>query len=261
MSVVTNTQLEVRMAQNQEEIFEVQKLRYKVFVNEFGAKVSFRNMIQSIESDKFDNHCEHLILIDNSVRNSLSKPTVVGTLRLLNSTNAKRFYGFYSASEYKLDKILEMKRNLLEVGRACIDKNYRGHIALHLLFCGLSKYVLEHDIAFIFGVASFSGNDPILFSSALSFLNYKFSAPKILDFRALAPNSVDMNMISVEKLDHGKAMSQMPSLIKAYLRMGAKVGDGAFVDTKFNTIDIGIIIEVELMDIKYKEFYGRLEKI
>ena len=50
----------------------------------------------------------------------------------------------------------------------------------------------------------------------------------------------------------------MPSLIKAYLRMGAKVGNGAFVDTKFNTVDIGIIIEVELMDSKYKELYGRL---
>ena len=70
-----------------------------------------------------------------------------------------------------------------------------------------------------------------------------------------------MNMISVEDLDHKEAMSQMPSLIKAYLRMGARVGDGAFVDTKFNTVDIGIIIEVESMDRRYRELYGRLEKI
>ena len=70
-----------------------------------------------------------------------------------------------------------------------------------------------------------------------------------------------MDMISVRELDYRKAMLQMPSLIKAYLRMGAEVGEGAFVDLNFNTVDIGIIIKVELMDSKYKELYGRLEKV
>ena len=243
MSLVNSSQLEIRLAKSQEQIFELQKLRYKVFVDELGANVSNNNEPQYIESDKFDNHCEHLILLDKTVKNSVGKPIIVGTLRLLNSDMAKKFHGFYSASEYNF------------------DKNYRGHIALHLLWLGLGKYVLKRDISIIFGVASFNGNDPTLFSSALSLLSHKFSASKTLEFKALAPHSVDMNIISVEKLDYRKAMSQMPSLIKAYLRMGAKVGNGAFVDTKFNTVDIGIIIEVELMDIKYKELYGRLEKI
>lgn len=261
MSLVNSSQLEIRLAKDQEEIFESQRLRYKVFVDEFGAKVSVKNKNKSIESDKFDSYCDHLILIDKSVRNLVGKPLIVGTLRLLNSTNANKFDGFYSAAEYNLDKMLELKKNLLEIGRACVDKNYRGHLALHLLWLGLGKYVVERNIAVIFGVASFNGNDPTHFSSALSLLNHKYGASKMLEFKALAPNSVDMNMISVEELDYRKAMSQMPSLIKAYLRMGARVGDGAFVDTKFNTVDIGIIIEVELMGSKYKKLYGRLERV
>ena len=261
MSIVNRNQLEVRLAKDEEEIFEVQKLRYKVFVDEFGAKVSHQNKNECIESDKFDNHCDHLILIDKSTRTLVGKPIIVGTLRLLNSANAKKFYGFYSAAEYNLEKILNLKQNLLEIGRACVHKNYRGHIALHLLWLGLGKYVLKQDIKIIFGVASFNGSDPALFSSALSLLNHKYRASKELEFKALAPNSVDMNMISVHELDYTKAMLQMPSLIKAYLRMGAEVGEGAFVDTNFNTVDIGIMIKVELMNSKYKELYGRWEKI
>ena len=261
MSLVNGRLLEIRLAKDPEEIFEVQKLRYKVFVDEFGANVSYKDNNQSIERDKFDNHCDHLILIDKSVKNSVGKPITVGTLRLLTSTNAEKFCGFYSAAEYNLNKILELKQNLLEIGRACVDKNYRGHLALHLLWLGLGKYVLQRDIDIIFGVASFNGNDPTRLSSALSLLNHQYSASKILDFKALGPNSVDMNMISVRELDHKKALLQLPSLIKAYLRMGAKVGDGAFVDTKFNTVDIGIIIEVKLMNSKYRELYGQLEKV
>ena len=257
MSIVNRSQLEVRLAKDEEEIVEVQKLRYEVFVDEFGAKVSHKNKNECIERDKFDNHCDHLILIDKSTRTLMGKPMIVGTIRLLNSTNAKKFYGFYSAAEYNLDKILELKKNLLEIGRACVHKNYRGHIALHLLWLGLGNYVLKQKIAIIFGVASFNGSDPNLFSSALSLLNHKYSASKALEFKARTPNSVDMNMFPIDKLDYRKALLQMPSLIKAYLRMGARVGDGAFVDTNFNTVDIGVIINVQLMDIKYKELYGR----
>ena len=261
MSIVNQNQLEVRLAKDGKEIVEVQKLRYEVFVDEFGANVSHKNKNKCIESDKFDDHCDHLILIDKSTRTLMGNPTIVGTLRLINSTNAKRFYGFYSATEFNLNKILELKQNLLEIGRACVHKNYRGHIALHLLWLGLGKYVLKKDIAIIFGVASFNGTDATLFSSALSLLHHKYSASKELKFKARAPNLVDMNMISIDELDYRKALLQMPSLIKAYLRMGARVGQGAFVDTNFNTVDIGIIIKVELMDSKYKELYGRLEKV
>lgn len=261
MSLVNTSELEVRLTNDQEEISQAQELRYKVFVQEFGAKVSKENESNSIEKDKFDTDCEHLILIDKSIKNSQGKPIIVGTLRLLESVVAQKNFGFYSAREYNLDKILELRKNLLEIGRACIDKNYRGHIALHLLWTGLGAYVLKRNIVMIFGVGSFYGTDPTRLNSALSLLYHKFSASKSLDFKALKPGSVDMNMIPFEELDQRKAMFEMPSLIKAYLRMGARVGNGAFVDTKFNTVDIGIIIEVKLMDMKYKKLYGQSKQI
>ena len=258
MSLVNSSQLEVRLTKNQEEIFDAQKLRYKIFVEEFGARVSIENKNQTIERDKFDDYCDHLILIDKSAKSFEGKPVVVGTLRLLESGVAKKFFGFYSATEFNLTEILERDQSLLEIGRVCIDKNYRGHIAFHLLWLGLGEYVFKRNIAIIIGVASFHGTDPTPSSSALSLLSHKFSAPKNLNFKALISSSLDMNMMPLEELDQRKGMQQMPSLLKAYLRMGAKVGNGAFVDTKFNTIDIGIIIEVNLMDKKYKKLYGRL---
>ena len=256
MLLANSSELEVRLTKNREEIFEAQQLRYKVFVEEFGAEVSNENKYQNIERDKFDKYCDHLILIDKSSKNLEGKPIIVGTLRLLEANIANKFCGFYSSTEYNLDKILELKKNILEIGRVCLKRNYRGYVALHLLWLGLGDYVLKRDITIIFGVASFHGNDPSMFSSALSLLNHKFGASQKLDFKALASSSIDMNMILFEKLDQIKAMQQMPSLIKAYLRMGARVANGAFVDTKFNTIDIGIVIDVDLMDRKYKELYG-----
>jgi len=83
MSIVNRNQLEVRLAKDEEEIVEVQKLRYKVFVDEFGAKVSHQNKNECIESDKFDNHCDHLVLIDKSTR------TLVGNQLLWDTKVAK----------------------------------------------------------------------------------------------------------------------------------------------------------------------------
>ena len=70
-----------------------------------------------------------------------------------------------------------------------------------------------------------------------------------------------MSIIPSGQLNHKTAMDQMPSLLKAYLRMGALVSDGAFKDTNFNTIDVGIIMITDLINKKYKELYGRSKRI
>ena len=66
-----------------------------------------------------------------------------------------------------------------------------------------------------------------------------------------------MSIIPLDFLDYKKAMDQMPSLLKAYLRMGAQVSDGAFIDTKFNTIDVGLMIITDMINKKYRDLYGR----
>ena len=259
MQLMKRNQFEVRLATNQNEIRAAQNLRYRVFVQEFDAKTSEKNHKSLLDEDIFDENCDHLLLIDRNARSAFSeaKFCVVGTIRVMSASRADKGTGFYTSSEYNLNQILKLKKSSIEIGRACVEKNYRGSVALHLLWSGLGKYVVSRDIKTMFGVASFHGTDMNKFSSALSYLSYNFSAEKKLEFKAKFPGRCEMNIIPLEKLDVRRAMSEMPSLIRAYLRLGAKVGEGAFKDLDFNTIDIGIIIDIDFMNKKYKEFYGR----
>jgi putative hemolysin len=43
----------------------------------------------------------------------------------------------------------------------------------------------------------------------------------------------------------------LPPLVKGYLRSGAMIGEGAFVDHDFNTIDVCIIMPVEQITGRY----------
>ena len=257
MYTAKSNQFEARLAITEAEVLAAQKLRYQVFVKEFGAKVSKRNKIDEIEADKFDCFCDHLILIDNWAKGHSNQPSIVGTIRLMESQVAESALGFYSATEYNLDKLIRGNEKSLEIGRACVDKNYRRSLAIHLLWLGLAEYIINRDITLMFGVASFHGTAATKFGSALTLLKEKFSAPKSLNFKAKQVGYLDMSVIPVDFLDHKKAMDQMPSLLKAYLRMGALVSDGAFIDTKFNTIDVGLMAITDLISKKYKGLYGQ----
>ena len=52
-------------------------------------------------------------------------------------------------------------------------------------------------------------------------------------------------------------MRQIPALIKAYLRLGGYVGEGAFIDREFNTVDVCLLMDTERMVQRYRKFYSR----
>ena len=62
-------------------------------------------------------------------------------------------------------------------------------------------------------------------------------------------------------LDRRAAMRQVPALIKAYLRLGGFVGDGAFVDHQFNTTDICIVLPTEKVTDRYYKHYERTARV
>jgi putative hemolysin len=50
-------------------------------------------------------------------------------------------------------------------------------------------------------------------------------------------------------------MLKMPALIKAYLRLGGFVGDGAFIDRDFNTTDVCLVMDTARMNPRYSRYY------
>lgn len=145
---------------------------------------------------------------------------------------------------------------MLELGRSCLHPDYRGGMAMYHLWNGLAAYVAEHQVEVLFGVASFHGTDPQELAQPLSMLHHNHLAPPDLRVRAQADAFQPMDLVAEADLDRRAAMVQVPALIKAYLRLGGFVGEGAFVDRAFNTTDVCLILDTARMNDRQKRIYG-----
>lgn len=247
----------VKLAETDAEVRAAQALRYRVFVEEMGASVSDEDRVARCERDRFDPYFEHLLLIDREADRPDVEHHVVGVYRLMTGERARSGIGFYGASEYDLARLYDYPRKVVELGRSCVDAEHRGGAGMHLLWSGLGRYVTERNIEIMFGVASFHGTDPNAIADALSYLHHEHLAPEDLRVRALEPGRVAMDLTPAEDIDRVEALRQIPTLIKAYVRLGGFVGDGAYIDREFNTIDVCLLMDTSRMVERYKQFYSR----
>ncbi len=224
-------------------------------VKELRQRIFFKNSKNNgSDSDEFDKHCDHLVVIDNSV----SKDFVVGTYRLLfkrkNETNQR----FYSQSEFEISNLLKNKRNtIIEAGRSCVHEKYRDGRIIKLLWRGLATYIMNSKAELIFGCASFPSSDHLLFKKSLSYLHHFHSPPKHLKTSPVKRLEANFKKIDKNLIDAAEEFRRLPPLIKAYIRVGAWVGSGAIVDKKFDTTDVLIILESKKILAKYAQLSFR----
>ena len=251
-----DTHLEIRLARNEQDLAAAQRLRYLVFIEELAGGGTFVDHEQRLERDEFDTVFDHLILVDTT-RDQSSLDYVVGVYRMLTGDKAKAFGRFYSESEYDLTTLHNCDRSLLELGRSCLHPDYRGGTAMFKLWQGLAQYVADHKIELLFGVASFHGTEIGPIKNALSFLHHKYLAPPELRVRALQEHFHPMNLIDLDDIDRPQAMASIPALIKAHLRLGGYVGEGAFIDHAFNTTDVFLLMDTAKMTAKQQDLYTK----
>ena len=254
---VKSGSLEVRVASNAQEIRAAQELRYRVFYEELEAKASNPIIIeQKRDFDDFDDFCEHLIAIDHQQ----PEPKIIGTYRMLRRAGAERKGCFYTASEFDITKLEEYPGEVLEVGRSCVDVNYRSRSVMQILWQGIAAYLAYYDIKLLFGCASLHGNDLSRWAHSLSYLHHYHLAPPALRVKALPEMFINMNNHSLSEVDSRKALHSLPPLVKGYLRLGGFVGDGAVIDPEFNTIDVCVMVKTDLIKDKYAKHYARTTK-
>jgi putative hemolysin len=165
--------------------------------------------------------------------------------------------GYYCASEFDLTPLLTSGRRLLELGRSCVHPDHRGGAAMYLLWQGLAHYVMERDIEVLFGAASFHGTSAEPLAQPLAWLHHYHLAPEALRVTPLPGGRLPMDLVPPAQLDRAKAMEALPALIRAYLRLGGFVSDGAFIDLAFNTIDVCLVMDTAQMSEKHRAFYTR----
>jgi putative hemolysin len=252
--------LEVRLAATKKEIRKAQRLRYKVFYEEGGAKADRTAALIRRDVCAYDRASDHLLVIDHAAVNRFGKPKpkAVGTYRLLRQQQAETHQGFYSAQEYDVAPLLARHagKRFVELGRSCVLAPYRSKRTLELLWRGIWAYAKHYKVDALFGCASLEGTNPLAHAGSLSFLAHFAGASDEWSVRALDARHIPLRMLNRHSVDKRRALAALPPLIKGYLRCGAKVGDGAVVDHQFGTTDVFIIMPVAELDLRYIERFG-----
>lgn len=253
--------LEVRLAVTAADVRRAQRLRYEVFYEEMSAVPAAAARLARRDVDQFDAICDHLLVLDHencrTVRGR-SEPRVVGTYRLLRQEIAQRHGGFYTASEFDIGPLLARHpgRRFLELGRSCVLRPYRTKRTVELLWHGIWAYVRQHGIDVMFGCASLEGTDPAALARPLAFLHHFAPVDPEWSADALPRHAARMDLVPVEGLDAKAALTELPPLIKGYLRLGAQIGRGAVVDHQFGTTDVLIVLPVEKINPRYLDHFG-----
>jgi putative hemolysin len=222
-----------------EELTEALRLRYQVFHREMIGKAKPRGL----DVDEFDFDCDHLIIIDKKSNR------IVGTYRL----NCSLFsQNFYSSQEFNLRRILEQPGTKLELGRACIDKEFRRGIVISMLWRGIAQYMMATQSNLLFGCASIKTESP----RQAALLYHYFSREERFEESFLAPPSMKFTMpnldlwitnlnrpFSPDELSEVEGL--IPSLCKSYLNAGAYLGGEPAYDPDFKCIDFLTILPRE----------------
>lgn len=252
----TEPHFTLRLARDDRDLRAAQRLRYEVFVAELGGNGPMVDHAARLEADRFDPYFDHLLLIDTR-RDGDRLEDVVGVYRLLPCDRVAAAGGFYSETEYDLTRLKASGRRLLELGRSCVHRDYRGGTAMYHLWNALADYVLDRGIEVMFGTASFHGTDVASLRAPLAYLFHHHLAPPDLRVVARPPHRLDMNLLPPDRIDRRTAMAATPALIKAYLRLGGFVGDGAWIDHDFNTTDVCLLMDTGRMSEKHRQYYQR----
>jgi putative hemolysin len=249
--------LEVRLARNASEVTAAQEIRFRVFYEELGARRDAAHAQEERDADRFDAVCDHLLVFDSG----LSGPDhrrIVGTYRLLRQEVAAAAGGFYSNDEFELERLVERHpgRRFLELGRSCVLPEYRSKRTIEVLWQGIWAYISHFGIDVMTGCASFHGTVPAAHAEALSYLAHHCRTKPQWDVRAVPGRYSAMDLMPREEINAKSAIGSLPPLIKGYLRLGAKIGDGCVIDYDFATTDVFIVLPVAEINARYVNYYG-----
>lgn len=238
----------VKTATTKTELIECFRLRNEVFNREFRGVNNLE-----YDFDDFDSACDHIIILHRESQK------IVGTYRL-NSTLFSK--SFYTLTEFEIKNFRSLPGPILELGRACIQKDHRRGIVISLLWRGIAEYMKLSNSRTLIGCSSIKICD-----SREAALVYQYLSSKgHLDtrFGAKPKPNYEMDNFAVwheylrvhynEKLAL-EAENLLPSLLKSYLKMGAKIMAEPAFDQDFNCIDLLTVLEKDkLLETAGKRF-------
>lgn len=231
--------LSVTLTSRQQDILDAKKLRYRVFAEEMGARLSTKT--PGVDHDFYDNYCEHLIARDEG------SGEVVGTYRILTPEAACRVGGYYSEDEFDFTRLQHLRPYLVEIGRSCVHPDFRTGATIALLWAGLANFMNERQYRYLTGCASVSMNDGGHNAVALHDSLSQHLAPA--EYRVFPKHALPLDDL------RQNAKPEMPPLLKGYLRAGAWICGEPAWDPDFNTADFPILMPMNRIETRYAKHF------
>ena len=233
-------QFHVTTARHQDEVREAQRLRWRVFAEEMGARLATPE--PGLDIDFYDAHCEHLLVRDPDTGE------VVGTYRILSPERARRVGSYYSENEFDLTRLQHLRSRMVELGRSCVHADHRSGGVITLLWAGLAEYMLKSGHEYLIGCASIGMADGGHNAAGIwHAAKEKHLAP--VEWRVFPRCPLPLDSLE------SAAAPVLPPLVKGYLRLGAYVCGEPAWDPDFNTADLPILLPLKNLNPAYARHF------
>jgi L-ornithine Nalpha-acyltransferase len=235
----------ITLASNDAERRAAQALRYEVFCHEWQG----RQADIGLDEDQFDDRADHLLLYDQQHDGLL-----VGTYRFI---RGETIDDFYSSTEFQIDNLVAMSGTKVELGRACLRREWRSNLSLIGLFRGICEYVVATGCRFLFGCSSIDTTDPVDIVRLVTwFRRYHMQLDDdhiepLLHCRIRTLDHTSLWRRTWTQTDEDRVQELMPPLLRSYLRAGAKVSQRPIIDPEFNCTDFLTVLDLQQANIGF----------
>ncbi|GHH67495.1 putative hemolysin [Streptomyces umbrinus] len=230
------TRYTVTFARDEADVRAAQRLRHDVFAGEMGALLSSSQ--PGLDVDAFDAYCDHLLVRDTTTGQ------VVGTYRLLPPDRAAIAGRLYSEGEFDLGPLGGIRSGLVEVGRSCVHPDHRDGAVIGLIWAGIARYMVDGGHEWLAGCCSIPLADGgTLAAGTWDRVRDKHLAPEEYRVRPLLPWSAEGVTRPVR--------TELPPLLRGYLRLGAWVCAEPAHDPDFGVADLYVLLSMRRVNPRY----------
>lgn len=236
---------------NAEQLRESFRLRYRTFQVEKIGRTGASEL--SEDFDEFDDVCDHLGIFKDSTGQ------LVASARLNCSLFSSQFY---SAQEFQCEALFNGPGVKLELGRVCVDRDFRKGIIVMLLWRAIATYMIKTNATVLFGCGSVETQSP---EEAALVYRYLYAEKKVELRQGFAPTdrfmSPEFDRLMLETplsepltaREVSRAEELLPPLCKSYFSMGCYVPSPPAFDTDFACVDFLTVLETDRLDPKVRQ--------
>ncbi|MFF8673823.1 GNAT family N-acetyltransferase [Streptomyces sp. NPDC015242] len=229
------TRYTVTLARTEEDVRAAQRLRHDVFAGEMGALLTGAE--PGLDADSFDAYCDHLLVREETTGQ------VVGTYRLLPPERAAVAGRLYGEGEFDLSALARIRPQLVEVGRSCVHPDHRDGAVIGLIWAGIARYMVDRGHEWLAGCCSVPLADGgTLASATWDRVSAKHLAPEEYRVRPLLPWRPG---------PAPAARTELPALLRGYLRLGAWVCGEPAHDPDFGVADLYVLLPMSRVNARY----------